>query len=75
MIDLTNADNQKVKAKVKANQAIQLGVFVGFDNKGSWTVADGEGFTIQSIPANEWEETMSKGRAIFKAVAMATEGL
>jgi anthranilate synthase component 1 len=35
----------------------------------------GAGIVADSIPANEWEETMNKGRAIFRAVAMATEGL
>jgi len=35
----------------------------------------GAGIVADSIPAKEWEETMSKGRAIFRAVAMATEGL
>lgn len=32
----------------------------------------GAGIVADSIPANEWEETMNKGRAIFKAVAMAS---
>jgi anthranilate synthase component 1 len=35
----------------------------------------GAGIVADSIPANEWEETMNKGRAIFKAVAMAAAGL
>ncbi len=35
----------------------------------------GAGIVADSIPAKEWEETMNKGRAIFRAVAMATEGL
>lgn len=32
----------------------------------------GAGIVADSIPANEWEETMNKGRAMFKAVAMAS---
>jgi anthranilate synthase component 1 len=28
-----------------------------------------------SIPLNEWEETLNKGRAVFRAVAMAEAGL
>ena len=35
----------------------------------------GAGIVADSIPANEWEETMNKGRAIFRAVAKACRGL
>ncbi|UZE96671.1 anthranilate synthase component I [Alkalimarinus alittae] len=35
----------------------------------------GAGVVADSIPRLEWKETMNKGRAIFKAVAMATKGL
>jgi anthranilate synthase component 1 len=35
----------------------------------------GAGIVADSVPANEWEETMNKGRAIFRAVAMACRGL
>ncbi len=35
----------------------------------------GAGIVYDSIPRNEWDETMNKGRAIFKAVAMAEAGL
>lgn len=35
----------------------------------------GAGIVHDSVPRNEWEETMNKGRAIFKAVAMAEAGL
>ena len=45
-------------------------------------IADGElhiqagaGIVADSIPANEWQETMNKGRAIFRAVTMAMSGL
>jgi len=34
----------------------------------------GAGIVADSVPANEWEETMNKGRAIFKAVALAHKG-
>jgi anthranilate synthase component 1 len=34
----------------------------------------GAGIVADSIPAKEWEETMNKGRAIFKAVALASAG-
>jgi anthranilate synthase component 1 len=35
----------------------------------------GAGIVADSIPENEWKETMNKGRAIFEAVAMANGGL
>ncbi len=35
----------------------------------------GAGIVADSLPANEWEETMNKGRAIFRAVAKACRGL
>jgi anthranilate synthase component 1 len=35
----------------------------------------GAGIVADSIPATEWEETMNKGRAIFRAVALAEAGL
>ncbi|WP_197472172.1 chorismate-binding protein, partial [Oleiphilus sp. HI0067] len=35
----------------------------------------GAGVVADSVPLNEWEETMNKGRAVFRAVAMATQGV
>ena len=35
----------------------------------------GGGIVADSVPAREWEETMNKGRAVFRAVAMAKAGL
>jgi len=35
----------------------------------------GAGIVADSVPAYEWKETMNKGRAIFRAVAMAAAGL
>jgi len=35
----------------------------------------GAGIVYDSVPENEWAETMNKGRAIFRAVAMAEAGL
>ncbi len=42
---------------------------------GTLHIQVGAGIVADSIPSNEWEETMNKGRAIFKAVAMAAAGL
>lgn len=35
----------------------------------------GAGIVYDSVPRNEWDETMNKGRAIFRAVAMAEAGI
>jgi len=35
----------------------------------------GAGIVADSVPASEWEETMNKGRAMFRAVTMASAGL
>ncbi len=35
----------------------------------------GAGIVADSVPENEWAETMNKGRAIFRAVALAQAGL
>ena len=35
----------------------------------------GAGIVYDSVPSNEWDETMNKGRAVFRAVAMAEKGL
>jgi len=35
----------------------------------------GAGIVADSVPKNEWDETMNKGRAIFRAVSLAEKGL
>jgi anthranilate synthase component 1 len=35
----------------------------------------GAGIVADSIPRNEWDETMNKARAVFRAAAMASRGL
>jgi anthranilate synthase component 1 len=35
----------------------------------------GAGIVYDSVPRNEWDETMNKGRAIFRAVSMSEAGL
>ncbi|RKZ36396.1 MAG: anthranilate synthase component I [Gammaproteobacteria bacterium] len=42
---------------------------------GTLHIQAGAGIVADSIPEREWEETMDKGRAIFRAVAMAQAGL
>jgi anthranilate synthase component 1 len=42
---------------------------------GQLHVQAGAGIVADSIPALEWKETMNKGRALFRAVALAEAGL
>jgi anthranilate synthase component 1 len=51
--------------------AIRTAVIQG----GRLHVQAGAGIVYDSDPASEWEETMSKGRALFRAVAQAAKGL
>jgi anthranilate synthase component 1 len=43
--------------------------------KGKLHIQAGAGVVADSVPKNEWDETMNKGRAVFRAVAMAEAGL
>jgi len=38
-------------------------------------VQAGAGIVADSVPANEWEETMNKARALIRAAVMASNGL
>ena len=51
--------------------AIRTAVIKG----GQLFIQAGAGIVADSIPRKEWDETMSKARAIFRAVAMASAGL
>ncbi len=42
---------------------------------GQLHVQAGAGIVFDSDPESEWEETMNKGRALFRAVAQAAQGL
>lgn len=42
---------------------------------GTLHIQAGAGIVADSVPDLEWQETMNKGRAIFRAVNMASEGL
>lgn len=42
---------------------------------GSLNVQAGAGIVYDSVPESEWQESMSKARAIFRAVQMASRGL
>jgi len=51
--------------------AIRTAVIKG----GTLHIQAGAGIVADSVPRREWDETMNKGRAIFRAVAMAERGL
>ncbi len=38
-------------------------------------VQAGAGIVADSVPRSEWEETLNKGRAVFRAVDMVNAGL
>lgn len=42
---------------------------------GTLYIQAGAGIVADSVPAKEWEETMNKARAIFRAVTLASAGL
>ena len=42
---------------------------------GILNIQAGAGVVADSVPRLEWKETMNKGRAMFRAVAMAAAGL
>ncbi len=42
---------------------------------GTLHIQAGAGIVYDSVPRNEWDETMNKARAIFRAVSMAVAGL
>ena len=42
---------------------------------GHLSIQAGAGIVYDSVPENEWAETMNKARAVFRAVAMAEAGL
>jgi len=42
---------------------------------GKLYIQAGAGIVADSVPRNEWNETMNKARAVFRAVAMASKGL
>jgi anthranilate synthase component 1 len=42
---------------------------------GTLHIQAGAGVVADSVPELEWQETMNKGRAIFRAVALAEAGL
>ena len=55
--------------KTLLQQKRRFGADLGF------AVQAGAGIVYDSDPEKEWDETMNKGRALFRAVAEAAKGL
>jgi len=76
---------EPIKRKVYAGAVSYLGWWGDADtaiairtaviHAGQLHVQAGAGIVADSDPEREWQETMSKGRALFKAVAQAAGGL
>jgi anthranilate synthase component 1 len=43
--------------------------------QGTLYIQAGAGIVADSVPRSEWDETMNKGRAVFRAAALAARGL
>lgn len=57
----------------QGNMDLAIAIRTAVIQNGQLFVQVGAGIVADSIPAQEWEETMNKGRAIFRAVALAAE--
>lgn len=52
-----------------------IGIRTAVIKDGQLHIQAGAGVVADSVPRLEWKETMNKGRAVFRAVAMASQGL
>jgi anthranilate synthase component 1 len=57
------------------NMDIAIAIRTAVIKDGYLHIQAGAGIVADSVPATEWDETMNKGRAIFRAVALAEAGL
>ncbi len=56
------------------NMDTAIAIRTSIIQQGTLTIQAGAGIVADSVPENEWEETLNKGRATFRAVAMAAGG-
>jgi anthranilate synthase component 1 len=59
----------------EGNMDTAIAIRTAVIKEGTLHIQAGAGIVYDSIPRNEWEETMNKGRAVFRAVTMAEKGL
>ena len=57
------------------NMDTAIAIRTAIISDGTLYIQAGAGIVADSIPTQEWQETMNKGRAIFCAVAVAAAGL
>lgn len=57
------------------NMDTAIAIRTAIIKEGELHIQAGAGVVADSVPRLEWEETMNKGRAVFRAVAMAEGGL
>ncbi len=57
------------------NMDTAIGIRTAVIKDGQLHIQAGAGVVADSVPRLEWKETMNKGRAVFRAVAMASQGL
>ncbi len=57
------------------NMDTAIAIRTAIIKNGVLSIQAGAGIVADSIPAYEWKETMNKGRAVFRAVALAEAGL
>ncbi len=57
------------------NMDTAIAIRTALIKEGMLHIQAGAGIVADSVPRLEWQETLNKGRAIFRAVAMAEEGL
>ncbi len=59
----------------QGNMDTAIAIRTAVIKEGELHIQAGAGVVADSIPQMEWEETLNKGRAVFRAVAMAEQGL
>jgi len=59
----------------QGNMDTAIAIRTAVIKQGTLHIQAGAGIVYDSVPRNEWDETMNKGRAVFRAVAMAEAGL
>ncbi len=59
----------------QGNMDTAIAIRTAVIKEGQLHIQAGAGIVADSIPLNEWQETLNKGRAIFKAVALVEAGL
>lgn len=57
------------------NMDMAIAIRTAVIKNGTLHIQVGAGIVADSVPENEWNETMNKARAIFRAVEMAEKGL